>query len=675
MDKGSEKAQHLLEESEYGTRHAEGAWRFLIPIVAASWSVFQLLLPKILLINSQIARSIHLGFAMLLVYLSFPLLKSAPAGLKFLSSRRLGIGSVIMAALASAMALYLAYDYIGIGARSGLPNTTDLVVGSLLLIFLLDAARRALGPALPTIASLFIIYSFVSEWMPSIVSFKNATFGTMISKLVMSTEGVYGVPLDVSTSTVFLFVLFGALLEKSGGGQYFIQLAFSLLGKYRGGPAKAAVLASGLTGMVSGSSIANTVTTGTFTIPLMKKAGFPGVKAAAVEVASSTNGQLMPPIMGAAAFIISEYCNLSYLAVVKAALVPALVSYLALIYITHLEAKKLNLRPVPPNELPKFWPTFLSGVHFLIPLGFLFVQMVVFRYSAALSVYYAILCLMALIIARELVVGSRTGRQALESIKISMQHIGESLVAGAKNMMSIGVAVAAAGIIVGVVTLGLGGAVIDLIDLISGGQLILMLMVTAVVSLILGMGLPTTANYIVMASLTAPAIVALSGDMGLATPLIAAHLFCFYFGILADDTPPVGLAAYAAGAIARENPIQVGIQGFRYDMRTAILPFMFIFNTELLLIGVDSIFGMLKVFLIALAAMFAFASCVQGTFWRACRVWERVLLGGVTLILFRPDLLNNLQGLGVGVWQTLGLALYAGLYFYQRMERQPAAAG
>ena len=351
----------------------------------------------------------------------------------------------------------------------------------------------------------------------------------MVSKLVMSTEGIYGVPLDVSTSTVFLFVLFGAMLDKSGGGKYFIQLAFSLLGSYRGGPAKAAVLASGLTGMISGSSIANTVTTGTFTIPLMKKSGFPGYKAAAVEVAASTNGQLMPPIMGAAAFIIAEYCNLSYIEVVKAAFVPAVVSYLALIYITHLEAKKMDLKTIDKSELPSFWVTFKSGIHFLIPLGILFWQLVVMRSSAALSVYYSILCLMGLILARSCYENRKNQSSWFFCFKQALGQIGESLVTGACNMMSIGVAVAAAGIIVGIVTLGLGGVVVDLIGLVSGGNLLLMLVVTAVVSLILGMGLPTTANYIVMASLTAPAIMALSGDMGLTTPLIAASFVLFLF--------------------------------------------------------------------------------------------------------------------------------------------------
>ena len=653
--------------------------KFLIPFVAGCWSLFQLALPKFILLNSEYIRSIHLGFAIFLVYLSYPLvknsflvrkLKQAPKFLQFLYVKDPGFIRLFLAIISSACALYLFFDYIGIGERSGIPNTRDIIIGSLLIVLLLEAARRSLGPSLPIIAGVFLVYSFFSEHMPDVIALKNATLAKVISKTVMGSEGIYGIPLDVSASTVFLFVLFGTMLEKSGGGQYFIQIAFSLLGKFRGGPAKAAVLASGLTGMVSGSSIANTVTTGTFTIPLMKRVGFPGFKAAAIEVAASTNGQLMPPIMGAAAFIIAEYCNISYFEVLKAAVIPAFVSYIALIYIVDLEAKKMKLQPVPASELPKFWPTFLSGIHFFIPLGFLIYQLIILRRSASLSAYYAIAALMVLILVRNLIVDYQEGKRGhILSIYQSFREIWFTLVAGAYNMMSISVAVATAGIIVGIVTLGLGGVVTDVIDIVASGHLMAMLVITAGVSLLLGLGLPTTANYIVMASLTAPAMVALSGDLGLVVPLIAAHLFCFYFGILADDTPPVGLAAYAAAAIARENPIKVGIQSFKYDMRTAILPFMFIFNTELLLVGVDSILYGSFIFITALIGMFAFASFVQGMFFIACTWYERIALILPTLILFRPDLFIDVyQDWNINVWRIIGVVLFFGIYAFQRLR-------
>ncbi|MCB0394799.1 MAG: TRAP transporter permease, partial [Bdellovibrionales bacterium] len=576
--------------------------------------------------------------------------------------------------LAAGAALYLAIDYEGIGARAGLPNDRDLIIGLALIVLLIESARRALGLALPVIATLFILYSFFSESMPEIIAFQNASLSKVVAKLVMGGEGIFGVPLDVSASTVFLFVLFGTMLEKAGGGKYFIDLAFSILGPYRGGPAKAAVLASGLTGMVSGSSIANTVTTGTFTIPLMKKAGFPGYKAAAVEVAASTNGQLMPPIMGAAAFIIAEYCNLDYFDVVKAAVVPALASYVALIYITHLESLKLNIPPTPRSELPKFWPTLVGGLHYLVPLGFLIYQLVIEQRSASLSAFYATVALMVLMILMDLKSAFDKKRSWAGAIKKWFCDVGESLVSGGRNMMTIGVAVAAAGIIVGIVTLGLGGVITDLIEVVSGGNLIFMLIITAIVSLLLGMGLPTTANYIVMASLTAPTIVALSTDMGLEVPLIAAHLFCFYFGILADDTPPVGLAAYAAGAIAKEDPIKVGVQGFRYDMRTAILPFMFIFNTDLLLVGVDSWSEAIWIFLTTIAAMFAFASMTQRWLIKKCSWIETFGLLASSLILFRPSLFVQLIEMSRDQWRGVGLVLFALIYLQQhfRVKANPA---
>ncbi len=675
-----ESVKELVESSEFGARRLDGLAKFLIPFVAGSWSIFQLLLPKFLLLNSEVVRSIHLGFAICLVYLSFPALKNKklirffkekmPKCFEFAYGRSLNIVDLLTAVLATGAALYLAIDYSGIGARTGMPSNRDLIVGSILIVLLIDAARRALGLALPVIASIFIAYSFFSESMPGIIAFRNATLDKVISKLVMGGEGIYGVPLDVSASTVFLFVLFGAMLDKAGGGKYFIDLAFSLLGRYKGGPAKAAVLASGLTGMVSGSSIANTVTTGTFTIPLMKKSGLPGWKAGAIEVAASTNGQLMPPIMGAAAFIIAEYCNLTYFEVIKAAAIPAIISYLALIYITHLEASKLNMKGILKENLPRFWKTFFQGIHFLIPLGFLLYQLIILRRSASLSAFYAIASLFVLMILHRCYQGFKANESVVAVVKGTVQVIWESLVAGGRNMMTIGVAVAAAGIIVGIVTLGLGGVVTDLIDIISAGNLILMLLITAVVSLLLGMGLPTTANYIVMASLTAPAIVALSGNLGLEVPLIAAHLFCFYFGILADDTPPVGLAAYAAAAIAKEDPIKIGIQGFKYDMRTAILPFMFIFNTDLLLIGVKTIPETLWIFLTSLVGMFAFSSFTQRWLKVKCSWYEVLLLLLCTFILFRPALFSEWYGLNKEAWRFIGLGIFALLYSGQWIKQK-----
>lgn len=652
------EAQRIADEAEGGTRNIqEGPTRWIIPVLAVSWSVFQLLISSVILLNSTITRSVHLAFAITLVFLSHPTLgkkKGTGKIREYLSRRdRYSIVDYALALAAGLTALYIAVEMIletvipgfeGISFRQGIPLTRDLIIGGVLMLLLLEAARRSLGPALTVVAILFILYSFFAQRMPGAFSFKSVSITKFFSKMTMSTEGVFGVPLDVSANVVFLFVLFGAMLDKAGAGKYFVDLAFSLLGRFKGGPAKAAVLASGLTGMVSGSSIANTVTTGTFTIPLMKKVGYPDYKAGAIEVACSTNGQLMPPIMGAAAFIIAETCNLSYMEVIKAAFIPAVISYIALIYIAHLEASKLGLEGLKKEDLPSFRKTFKKGIHFLLPLILLVVELVVFRHSPALSAFRAIVLLALLIPIENFIHYKRQGKPIKDSLKHSLFQILQALEAGAKNMMGIGVAVAAAGIIVGVVTFGLGGIITEAIEVLSGGHFFLILIITAIASLILGMGLPTTATYIVMASLTAPVILQLGAKNGIVFPIIAAHLFVFFFGILADDTPPVGLAAFAAAAIAKSDPIKTGVQGFTYDIRTAILPFMFIFNTDLLLHNVSSLPYAILVFITSMMGMFAFAALTQGYMMVKNNWLDSLLLALSAFLLLMPKIIAQWMG-------------------------------
>ena len=680
-DADLDKAQRIVDEAEGGTRNIEsGLSRWVIPVIAACWSLFQLAISSFILLESTYVRAIHLAFAICLVFLSHPLFKKPKKNRilnYFANNDRFTAVDIIIALAATFLALYIAIDYIGISGRQGAPIFRDVIIGFALVVLLLEAARRALGPALPIVAIIFILYSFFGPYMPAVLAFKGVSIKRFIGQITLSTEGIYGVPLDVSATIVFLFVLFGAMLDKAGAGKYFVDLAFSLLGRFKGGPAKAAVLASGLTGMVSGSSIANTVTTGTFTIPLMKSVGYPAHKAGAVEVACSTNGQLMPPIMGAAAFIIAEYCNLEYVAVIRAAFIPAVVSYIALMYITHLEASKLGLEGIAKEELPDFWKTFIAGIHFLIPLVFLIVELVVFRHSPALAAFRAILALTALIFIQNIYRSIKKNEPVMKGLRHAVWQVGTSLVAGGKNMMGIGVAVAAAGIIVGVVTLGLGGIITEVIEVLSGGNFLLILIITAIASLILGMGLPTTANYIVMASLTAPVILTLGEKNGIVIPLIAAHLFVFFFGILADDTPPVGLAAFAASAIAKSDPIKTGVQGFTYDIRTAILPFMFIFNTELLLIGVDSVGYAVWIFITALLAMFAFAALTQGFFFTKNKWFEGILLGLGALTLLRPHLVGSWIGMGDApkvILSSGGILIVALVYLFQRFRASRVAA-
>ncbi len=666
-----EEAQRIAEEAEGGVRHVVRGWgRWLVPVVAVAWSCFQLATASFLLLDTIVIRSIHLAFALLLVYLTHPFFKRVRTGRlgRFLSARdHFPWLDVVLALLAAAVSLYIVLDYDGISQRQGIPLPRDLVVGWALVLLLLEAARRALGPMLPCVVLLFMLYCFLGPHMPGVLAFKGTSVARFMGQISLSSEGIYSVPLDVSATIVFLFVLFGAMLEYGGAGKYFVDLANSLLGGFRGGPAKAAVLASGMTGMVSGSSIANTVTTGTFTIPLMKKTGYPAHKAAAIEVACSTNGQLMPPIMGAAAFIMAEYCGTEYVKIIRAAFIPAVASYAALMYITHLEACKLGLRGLSREERPPFLPTLLPGLHYLIPLVFLIVELVVLRHSPQLSAFRAICVLAVLIPLEQMIRAHVEGAGVGAGLWRGVRLIGEALAAGGKNMMGIGVAVGAAGIIVGAVNLGLGGILTEVIEVVSGGNFMAILIITAIASLLLGMGLPTTANYIVMASLTAPVIVTLGARAGLEIPLVAAHLFVFFFGILADDTPPVGLAAYAASAIAKSPPIRTGLQGFMYDIRTALLPFMFIFNTELLLIGVHNVWHGLWVFVTTVFAMFAFGAVTQGYFRRRNRWYEGLLLALIAWALLRADVVGKFLPVPMAtqVVRIVALVLFAALAVVQ----------
>jgi len=679
-DDGLEEARRLAEEEAGISRKPTGPSKYVIPTIGVIWCFFQLSIASWLILDTVFIRAIHLGFAFLMVFLNYPLFKKTHWGLKFFSAKdRIPVIDYIVALAACLSALYIAIDYVGINSRYGAPILRDIVIGMVLLVLLLEASRRVIGPALSIIAIFFCLYAFLGPYMPDVISFKGVSLDRFVGQMSMSTEGIYGVPLDVSATIVFLFVLFGSLLEKAGAGEYFIGLALSLLGGFKGGPAKAAVLASGLTGMVNGSSIANIVTTGTFTIPLMKKVGYPAKKAAAVEVAASTDGQIAPPIMGAAAFIIAEYVNVPYIEVIKAAAIPAFASYAALLYITHIEASKLGLKGIPRNELPPFFKTFLRGLHYLIPLIVLLYELIILRHSPELSAFHAVWILAVVMLFQNPVKAYLNKEPIGPAVKKSITDIFTGLANGARNMCAVAMATAAAGIIVGVVAMGLGQLITEIVGVLAGDNVYLLLVITAFASLIIGMGLPTTATYIVMASLTAPVIVQVGGDMGFVVPIMAAHLFCFFFGILADDTPPVGLAAYAAAAIAKSPPIPTGIQGFMYDIRTAILPFMFIFNADLILHNINSWTQAFLIFAMACIGNFAFASATQNWFVAKNRFYEIPLLLAVTFTLMRPGAVAGWLGVqhGERYWMyPIGLAIFGLVYLLQRprASRVPAPA-
>ncbi len=661
-----------IAEEELSTLRHETNWhRFIVPVLAVSWCIFQLSTASWLIMNSTYIRSIHLAFAIAIAYFSYPAVKHPVKGFFSCLSARTHIPftDMIFGIAASFAALYYFMDYEGLSMRSGSPLLRDIIIGVLLVILLLEAARRVIGPALTVIASLFTLYAFFAEHMPEDFAFRSTSLSKYIDKISLSTEGIYGIPLDVSATVVFLFVLFGAMLDRAGAGKFFIELSLSVLGRFKGGPAKAAIVGSGLTGMVSGSSIANIVTTGTFTIPLMKKVGYTPVKAAAIEVAASTDGQLAPPIMGAAAFIIAEYLGISYLDVVKAAAVPAFVSYATLFFIVHVEASKAGLRGLTREETPDFMEVLKRGIHYFIPIAVLVYELVVVRHSPEVSVFRAITVMAVLMIIQGPVKCFVKNEPLVPALRAGLMSLVESAVAGGRNMVPVAIACAAAGIIVGIITMGIGSIITELVEFLSGGNIFALVAITAVASLLLGMGLPTTATYIVMAVLIAPVIMEVGLANGFVVPLMAAHLFCFYFGILADDTPPVGLAAYAAAAIAKSPPIRTGVQGFLYDIRTAMIAFMFIFNHDLILYNINSWGTAILIFTMACIGNFSFASATQG--WFVCRnKWYEVLLMLiVAFIMMQPGAVarwfevdNKLLVYGVGL-------LIVGLIYSMQSKR------
>ena len=658
----------------FGSEHYE-FW--LISAIALAWSLFQLYI-VVEPINSTITRSVHLSFAMSLAFLIYPMMKRE----YFLKKIR-WFGYTLMA-IGVFTASYIAIFYEQIALRPGDYTSTDIVLAIIAIIILIEAGRRVLGFALSMIAIVFLAYDFLGPYMPELIIHKGASLNKLAGHMYLTTEGIFGVPLGVSAGFVFLFVLFGSLLDKAGAGEYFINLAFAMLGKFRGGPAKAAVVASGFTGIMSGSSIANTVTTGTFTIPLMKRTGFRPEQAGAVEVAASTNGQLMPPVMGAAAFIIAEFLGMAYTDVIVAAFIPAFVSYFALFYIVHLEALKLGLKGMNDEDIPKKWKTFITGVHYLIPIFFLLYTLMVLRESAASAAFNAIMLLMLLMVVQHPFRAFLAKEKITRDIMLSgFVDILAGMISGARNMVPIAIATALAGIVVGSITLtGLGQVLLEVVETLSGGNIFAILILAAIISLILGMGLPTTANYIVMASLTAPVILTLAADNGYLIPAIGAHLFVFYFGILADDTPPVGLAAYAAAGIAKADPIKTGLQGFKYDIRTAILPFMFFFNPELLLIsGVDELnpaspqgwiwitnpIEIAVIFTTAFIGMVAFSCFTQGYFVTRTNIIERFVFLAVVPFMFLPKIMEtHLHLPDHHVSYLIGIAILGAIYVIQK---------
>jgi len=790
-------AEQLMMETEYGGRNPIKWQKILIFVLAVTWSAFQLFASWLGKIDPMVLRAIHLAFAFAIAFLAYQsknakrdiwlFLTGLGYALYFMIGNKINLGvfqvgqydvsinllviialvivagllitprveekgptsyipwydwAILAAGLAGALAIPIFLEQI-IVYQGGVPTTRDIVLGTLTLFVLTIAGLRVVGPALMSIAWLMILYAMTGPAgifkieLPDVLYLHNgATWDNIMQQLYLTDQGFWGVPLGVSATFVYLFVLFGTLLDKAGAGKYLVDLAYAGLGSYRGGPAKAAVIASMLTGIISGSSIANVVTTGTFTIPLMKRVGYPPEKAGATEVASSVNGQLMPPVMGAAAFIMADFLQMPYSKLIVYAFVPAILTYFGLFLVVHLEAVKLGLEGLPKSELPPFKETLLSGLHYLMPIAWLLYELVALQHTPSRSALNAMFLLMSLmffqfalknkghlliasVITFVLAValylfgvpglqdqqlelskgvfiefkhldvmytslavlffgiimvaftGNRLGQSLGTALKNFVVDVLEGFEAAGRNMSTIAVATAAAGIIVGMVAItNVGYGLTQIVETISGGSLIIALFITMLASLLLGLGLPTTANYIVMASLVAPVLRYIAESHGLDVPLVAIHLFVFYFGILADDTPPVGLAAYAAAAIARSDPVKTGFQGFGYDMRTALLPFVFIFYPQLLLLNLSSVWQGIWVVLTAFIGMTFFVIGNQGymlTWMRGAIGWiaRIAMMVGGYLLLTTP--VKN---------DAIGVAIFVAVYLWQLWEkgRQQAAA-
>lgn len=650
-----EELQEVLKDIEYSGRKHSPRVATIVAVIAAVWSLYQLWiaspLPFMLdfgIFTDVPARGIHLAFGMLLVYLVFPSSRKAAKG-------SIPVTDVVFAIVGCLCAFYLYVGWSGLTQRVGVPLSIpvslvgyhfdfpfDVVLGWCGILLLLEATRRAIGWPLVIVATIFILYSIFGRSMPELISHRGVSLSRLAGYQWLTGEAIFGIPISVTTNFVFLFVLFGAILETAGAGRFFLDLAFSLVGRYTGGPAKATILSSGLMGMISGSSVANVVTCGTFTIPAMRKMGMPAIKAGAIEVAAGVDGQIMPPVMGAAAFIIAEFVGITYREVCIAAFAPAVMSYIALFYISHLESVKLGLRGLPESEVPRFLPTLISGLHFIVPVAMLIYLLLWENWSPESSVFYSILLMFGIILWQNVNHARRSSGSLVVGFAAGLHAIFGGLVKGARNMVSITMAVAAAGIIVGSVSsTGLNNALVSVVEVVAGGNLYVLLAMVAILSLVLGMGLPTTANYVVVASLLAGVMVEVGNAAGLVLPLIAVHLYVFYFGLMADVTPPVCLAAFAAAAISRADPLKTGVQAFYYSIRTAILPLVFLFNTELLMIGITSFWHGLVVFVCSLLAILAFSSIAMGWMFTRLKIWEYVVLAVVVMGLFRPGVVLN----------------------------------
>ncbi len=603
------------KESDY--RVLTGFFAKLIAAIAITFSVFQVYTAAFGTLDAMLQRAIHLAFALCLIYLLYPARVSWPRD-------KIHPIDVVFAILGAAAPLYIVVFYKQLVMRAGLVTTTDYIVGIIAILLILEAVRRVVGIPMVCVAILFLVYALYGRQLPGFLAHRGADLPTLVQHLFYTTEGIFGIPLGVSSTFIFLFILFGAFLEKTGLGQLFIDLSNAVAGWAAGGPAKVAVIASALEGTVSGSSVANTAGSGSFTIPMMKKLGYEPEFAGAVEATASTGGQLMPPIMGAAAFLMAEFIGLPYFRIVTAAIIPSLLYYFGVWTQVHFEAKRLGLKGMSRDELPKIGDVLKERGHLLVPLIAL-IYLLAKGYTP----------MRAALVAIVLTIGCAMLKK---NTRISFFDIVEGLEKGARGALGVVAATACAGIIVGVVTLTglglrLGSVLVDIAD----GKLFLTLVFTMLTSIILGMGVPTTANYVITSTIAAPALIMMD------VPVLAAHMFVFYFGIIADVTPPVALAAFVGAGIAKANPLKTGIQATKLAIAAFLVPYIFVYNPSLLLIDVNAV-DMILISITAIVGIIGVGAGMEGFFLMDLTVIERVIffVGGLLLVI--PGLQTDIVG-------------------------------
>ena len=605
-------------DKESDTMMYTGFMAKVISALAITFSVFQLYTAIFGVLDAQLQRAVHLGFAMALSFLLYPTRKSW-------SRTKLHPLDLVLAVLSAASPAYICICYQQLAMRSGIVTPVDLIMGVMGLLLVIEATRRVVGIPMVVVVLVFLAYAFAGPYMPGVMAHRGLTVQQLIGHLYYTTEGIFGIPLGVSSTFIFLFILFGAYLESTGLGKFFIDLANAVAGWASGGPAKVAVLSSAFMGTVSGSSVANVAGTGSFTIPMMKKLGYRKEFAGAVEAASSTGGQLMPPVMGAAAFLMAEFVGAPYIEIVEAAVVPAMLYFAGLWLGVHLEAKRTNLKGVPRDQLPKAWLIFKERGHLALPL-IVIVYLLVSGYTPMRA---ALVAIVLSILASSL----------RKSTRMKPIEIVNGLESGARNVLGVVIACAAAGIIIGVVTkTGVGLKLASGLLALSGGMLLPTMFFTMITSLILGMGVPTTANYVITSTIAAPALIQMD------VPVLAAHMFVFYFGIIADVTPPVALAAYAASGISGGKPLLTGVNASKLAIAAFIIPYIFVLSPELLMINATPT-GILWAVATAIIGMVGLSSAMIGYLYYHSTWYERIILFASGLLMIIPGIVTDVPGL------------------------------